>query len=123
LPTHCLNPKDIFLNLTNSGQVLFKSMTLGQKIKELREEVGLKQRELASKLNIGEGFLSKVENNQKLLKRDDLKKLSEIFNIEQSELETLWLGTKVYDLIKNETCSLGAIKVAEEQVKYNSVSK
>lgn len=98
-------------------------MTLGQKIKELREEVGLKQRELASKLNIGEGFLSKVENNQKLLKRDDLKKLSEIFNIEQSELETLWLGTKVYDLIKNERCSLGAIKVAEEQVKYNSVSK
>jgi len=98
-------------------------MTIGQKIKELREEVGLKQRELASKLNIGEGFLSKVENNQKLLKRDDLKKLSEIFNIEQSELETLWLGTKVYDLIKNETYSLDAIKVAEEQVKYDNISK
>ena len=95
-------------------------MTIGKRIKELRESSGLLQRELAAKLNIGEGFLSKVENDQKLLKRDDLMILSHIFNVDLSELETLWLANKLYDLIKNENNGLNALKVAEEQVVYKS---
>ena len=94
-------------------------MTIAQKIKQLREESGMKQRELAAKLDIGEGFLSKVENDRKLLKREDLKKLSKLFNVVQSDLETLWLANKVYDLIKDENQGLDALKVAEEQVKYS----
>lgn len=93
-------------------------MTIGQRIKQLREKSGMKQRELASKLDIGEGFLSKVENNQKLIKREDLKKISEFFNVKHSDLETLWLANKVYDLIKDENLGLQALKVAEEQAKY-----
>lgn len=93
-------------------------MTIGQKIRQLREESGMKQRELAAKLDIGEGFLSRVENDQKLLKRDDLKKLSKLFKIKCTDLETLWLANKVYDLIKDENQGLDALKVAEEQAKY-----
>jgi len=93
-------------------------MTIGQKIRQLREESGMKQRELAAKLDIGEGFLSKVENDQKLLKRDDLMKLSKLFKIKCADLETLWLANKVYDLIKDENQGLDALKVAEEQAKY-----
>jgi transcriptional regulator with XRE-family HTH domain len=95
-------------------------MTIGQKIKHLRELSGMRQRELASKLNIGEGFLSKVENDQKQIKRDDLKKLSEIFKFPHNDLITLWLAHKVYEVIKNENQGLGALKVAEEQAKYKS---
>jgi len=93
-------------------------VTIGKKIKELREASGLLQRELAAKLNIGEGFLSKVENDQKHLKRDDLKILSKLFNVKLSELETLWLGNKLYDFIKDERYGLEAMKVAEEKVLY-----
>jgi len=106
------------LNLTIFGQVYYKSMTIGQKIRQLREESGMKQRELAAKLDIGEGFLSKVENDQKPLKREDLSKLSKLFNVKHSDLETLWLANKVYDLIKNEKQGLDALKVAEEQAKH-----
>lgn len=81
------------------------------------------QRELASKLSIGEGFLSKIEHEQKLPKREDLQKLSRIFNVSIIELETLWLGSKLYDLIKNEYHSLDALKVAEEQIKYRKNKK
>jgi len=95
-------------------------VTIGKRIKELRESSGLLQRELAAKLNIGEGFLSKVENDQKLLKRDDLMILSRLFNVDLSELETLWLANKLYDLIKNENNGLNALKVAEEQVVYKT---
>jgi transcriptional regulator with XRE-family HTH domain len=94
-------------------------MTIGQKIRQLREEAGMKQRELAAKLDIGEGFLSKVENDQKLLKREDLKKISKIYKVQLFDLETLWLANKVYELIKDENQGLDALKVAEEQLKYS----
>lgn len=94
-------------------------MTLGQKIKQLRESSGMLQRELASKLEIGDGFLSKVERGQKTLKREDLKTLSSLFNYPFEQLEALWIGTKIYGMVKNEVESLNALKVAEEQIKYN----
>ena len=81
------------------------------------------QRKLATRLEIGEGFLSKVENNQKQLKRDDLKKLSKIFKVPLVELETLWLANKVYDLVKNEGQGSDALKVAEKQLKYRKRNK
>jgi transcriptional regulator with XRE-family HTH domain len=64
------------------------------------------QRELASKLEIGDGFLSKVENNQKTLKREHLIKISELFNCSLSELEALWIGTKLYEIVKDEHAKL-----------------
>ena len=96
-------------------------MTLGQKIRELRENAGLKQRELAYQLGIGEGFLSKVENDQKPIKRDDLSKLSKIFKTPIDELNSLWLANKVYSIVRDEESALTALKVAEEQITYNTL--
>jgi len=93
-------------------------MTLGQKIRELRESNGMYQRQLAAILEIGDGFLSKVETDQKALKREHLKTISETFNCSFSELEALWIGSKVYYIIKDEKEGLNALKVAEEQIKY-----
>jgi transcriptional regulator with XRE-family HTH domain len=98
-------------------------MTLGQKIKELRESTGMFQRQLASILEIGDGFLSKVENDQKALKREHLKTISKIFNCSFSELEALWIGSKVYDIVKDEKEGMNALKVAEEQIKYEKKNK
>jgi transcriptional regulator with XRE-family HTH domain len=93
-------------------------MILGQKIKELRESSGMLQRELASKLEIGDGFLSKVESNQKTLKREHLITLSKIFNYPFSELNALWIGTKLYEIVKDEQEGLNALKVAEQELSY-----
>lgn len=93
-------------------------MTLGRKIKELRESKGMFQRQLASILQIGDGFLSKVESDQKTLKRGHLKTISETFNYSFSELEALWIGSKIYDIVKDEKEGMNALKVAEEQLKY-----
>lgn len=93
-------------------------MTLGQKIRELRERSGMLQRELAAKLEIGDGFLSKVENSQKTLKREHLTKIGALFNYSISELEALWIGTKLYEIVKDEQEALNALKVAEQEIKY-----
>jgi len=115
------NNQNNLLLLTKIRQVQKDTMTLGQKIKELREQAGLKQRELAYQLGIGEGFLSKVENDQKPLKREDLTKLHKLFKIPIEELESLWLANKLYSIVRDEESALTALKVAEEQVKYKSL--
>lgn len=97
-------------------------MTLGHKIRELREDAGMLQRELAAKLKIGDGFLSKVESNQKTLKREHLLTISKIFKCSFAELDALWIGTKLYDMVKNEQEGLNALKVAEEQLTYEKLT-
>ncbi len=96
-------------------------MTLGQKIKELRESSGMFQRQLAAILEIGDGYLSKVESDQKAIKREHLKTISETFNFSFEELEALWIATKIYDIVKNEKEGLNALKAAEEQIKYKTL--
>src|SRR5699024_1818875 len=93
-------------------------MTSGCKIKELRESVGMLQRELAAILKVGEGFLSKIERDKKPLKREHLETISKTFNYSFSELESLWIATKIYDIVKDEEQGLNALRVAEEQIKY-----
>ena len=95
-------------------------MSIDNKIKDLRGNVGMLQRELAAKLCIGEGFLSKIENNQKLPKRGDLKIISKLFQTDISELETLWLANKIYEIIKEEDQAMAALKVAEQKIKYRN---
>lgn len=96
-------------------------MTLGQKIRELREKNGMFQRQLAAILQIGDGYLSKVESDQKAIKREHLKTISNTFNFSFEELEALWIATKVYDIVKNEKEGLNALKAAEEQIKYKTL--
>lgn len=96
-------------------------MTLGQKIKELRESSGMFQRQLAAILEVGDGYLSKVESDQKAIKREHLKTISKAFNFSFEELEALWIATKIYDIVKDEKEGLNALKVAEEQIKYKTI--
>lgn len=108
------------LNLTNIGKVNFRKMTIGLKIKSLREEAGMLQRELAYKLNVGDAFISKVERNQKVLKKEHLKTLSELFKISYSELETLWMASKVLYIVQGEEKAIDILKVAEKELKYGN---
>jgi transcriptional regulator with XRE-family HTH domain len=98
-------------------------MTIGQKIKSLRLASLTTQRELAHVLCIGEAYLSKIENDQKPLRREDLKLLSEYFQTPKRQLEILWLATKVYSILKDEKTALTVIKVAEEQLTYGNEKK
>lgn len=93
-------------------------MTIGQKIRELREEAQMLQRELAYKLEVGDAYLSKIERNQKNLKKEHLKTISTLFKYSYEELETLWLANKVYDIIKDEKNALEVLKVAEQELSY-----
>jgi len=86
---------------------------LGAKLRQLRVESGLLQREVASELQVDIAYVSKIENNEKPLSRLHLRKLALLFRISEEELNTFWLADKILNLTKDESLANGAIKLAQ----------
>lgn len=93
-------------------------MLFGSKIKELREEQGVLQRQLAALLEIDTPMFSKIERGDRRAKREQVIKLAEYLHQDEKEMLTLWLADKVLDAVDGELelCS-DAITVAQEQIK------
>lgn len=88
-------------------------MTLEQKIKDFYKNSRMFQRELASGFQFGDEFLSKIESNQKTLKREYVLTLNRMFNYPFSDLNALWIETKPYGIVKDEQKKFNTWKVAE----------
>jgi Helix-turn-helix. len=98
-------------------------MQFGERIRELRESKELLQRQLAASLEIDTPMFSKIERGQRRAKREQVLLLAELLDTNVNDLLTLWLADQVYDLVKDEEIAAQALKVAEEEVKYNAKSK
>lgn len=56
-------------------------MTLGEKVRFVREKAGLTTEEFARRLDVSQSYISHVENNRRLLGRDRIVALSKTFAI------------------------------------------
>lgn len=96
------------------------NMLFGNKIKELREEQGLLQRQLAAALEIDTPMFSKIERGDRRAKREHVIKLAEYLHKDEKEMLTLWLADKFIDAVEDEQerdlCN-DAIIVAQEKMK------
>lgn len=91
-------------------------MLLGNKIKELREEHGVLQRQLAALLEIDTPMFSKIERGNRYAKRTQVIQLAEYFKIDKNELLTLWLADKILDVVENENeLKLAAMAIAQSE--------
>ena len=90
-------------------------MLFGKKIRELRDENGVLQRQLAALLEIDTPMFSKIERGDRRAKREQVIKLAEYFHQDENEMLTLWLADKVLD--GEQELSSQAIEVAQEQIK------
>lgn len=70
-------------------------MLLGEKIKELRDEHGVLQRQLAALLEIDTPMFSKIERGDRRAKRTQVIQLAEYFKIDKNELLTLWVNLTI----------------------------
>ena len=92
-------------------------MLLGQKIKELRLENGVLQRQLASFLEIDPPMFSKIERGDRRAKRIQVVQIANDFNVDEKELLTLWVADKVLDAVEDEEeLKWDAIKVAQSSI-------
>lgn len=92
-------------------------MLFGNKIKELRDEQGLLQRQLAAALEIDTPMFSKIERGDRRAKREQVIKLAELLHQDENEMLTLWLADKVLDVIEGEEeIGNNAINIAQGQI-------
>ncbi|MGH6668202.1 helix-turn-helix domain-containing protein [Bacteroides hominis] len=92
-------------------------MLLGKKIRELRDENGVSQRQLATLLEIDTPMFSKIERGDRRAKRMQVIQLVNYFHVDGKELLTLWVVDKVLDAVENEDeLKQVAIKVAQEEI-------
>lgn len=78
-------------------------MLFANKIRRLREEQQLFQRQLAAALEIDTPMYSKIERGDRPAKREQVIAIAKILTTDENELLTLWLADKILDVIENET--------------------
>lgn len=77
-------------------------MLFANKIRQLREEKKLLQRQLVASLEIDTPMYSKIERGDRSAKRSQVIKLAELLHIDSKELLTLWLADQVSVVVANE---------------------
>lgn len=92
--------------------------SFGEFVRELRVQKGLNQTELAAKIGLDSGGLSKVENGKKKLKEEKLILLSEALGVSESTLKTEYFSEKFAKESFMYKCSESVFQLAEEKAKY-----
>lgn len=94
-------------------------MLFGDKIRELRDEQGLLQRQLAAALEIDTPMFSKIERRDRRAKREQVIKLAELLHQDENEMLKLWLADKVIEAVGTENDQVlkrDAIEVAQKTI-------
>lgn len=93
------------------------NVLFGNRIKEIRAEQDVRQRQLADMLDIDVPMYSKIERGERRAKREQVVKLAEFLNQDKTEFLSLWLADKVLDAVESEDAiNLGAIKLARDRI-------
>ena len=92
-------------------------MLLGNKIKSLRDEQGILQRQVAAYLEIDTPMFSKIERGDRRAKRCQVIQMATYFKVDKKEMLTLWLADKVLDALEDEDeLKLTAIETAKSKL-------
>jgi transcriptional regulator with XRE-family HTH domain len=92
------------------------STIFGNKIKTIREEKQMPQRQLASALEIDTATYCKIEKGDRRAKREQVFILSELLEVDSKELIRLWSADKVYDIIAEEDEATQILNVVAESI-------
>lgn len=89
----------------------------GERLKQLREQNKLLQRQVASLLEIDTPMLSKIERGERKARKEQVIQFAKVMKIDKEELITLWLADQIYDVIKGEDLASKAMDVAQQELK------
>jgi len=92
------------------------SILLGNKLKALREEKQMPQRQLAAALEIDTATYCKIEKGDRRAKREQVNTLAELLNFDKKELIRLWSADKVYEIIADEDDASQILNVVAENI-------
>jgi transcriptional regulator with XRE-family HTH domain len=96
----------------------YNAMLFGNRIRQLREEKQMLQRQFAAALEIDTPMYSKIERGERRAKREQVIALAEIFNVNPNEFLTLWIADRIIEAIEDEKELAGkALIVTQKYLK------
>lgn len=93
------------------------SNTLGQILRELREEKSLLLRQVAAALEMDTALLSKFERDERKPNKEQVLTFAKYYNANADELLLAWLSDKIANDVQNEDLATQALKEAGKKVE------
>lgn len=98
-------------------------MLFAEKIRKLREEQQLPQRQLAAALEIDTATYCKIEKGDRKAKREQVAVIAKLLGYNKDELLSAWLADKVYDIVGDEENARYIFDIVTEKVAEYSRTK
>lgn len=96
-------------------------MLFADRIKQLREQKQMPQRQLAAALEIDTATYCKIERGERRAKREQVSILAELLEIDKDQLLNLWLAEQIYSVVKDEENAEKVLDIVHESViEYKS---
>lgn len=92
--------------------------TVGDVIRNKREELGLLLRHVSAKLDIDQAILSKIERGERKPSKQMIIQLADVLQLDKKELLVDYLSEKIALELAHEECATQALKIAEKKVRY-----
>jgi len=97
--------------------------SLGELLKEKRQESGLILRKVAAIVDIDQSLISKFEKNERIPTKQQITRLANFYKIELKELLIKWYSQKIYDVLEDQEDAIQILKVAEARIAYKIKKK
>ena len=92
----------LFVLLPNNVKTQKSKFMFSERIKELRVQNQMPQRQLAAALDIDTATYCKIEKGERRAKKEQVSILSKLFNVNAEQLLTLWLADQVSAVVSSE---------------------
>lgn len=95
--------------------------TIGELLRQLREEQQQLLREVAASIRIDQALLSKIERGERLPNKEQVLKFAKHFKTEKNELIVAWLSDKLVNELGDEDLAKEALKIAGQKVERKKI--
>ena len=93
------------------------STIFGDKIRMLREEKQIPQRQLAAALEIDTATYCKIEKGDRRAKREQVTILADLLEVNSIDLLRLWSADKVYEIIAEEEGATQILNIVADSIE------
>jgi len=96
-------------------------MLFADRIKQLREQKQMPQRQLAAALEIDTATYCKIERGERRAKREQVSTLADLLETDKDQLLNFWLAEQIYSVVKDEENAEKVLDIVHESViEYKS---
>ncbi|MEO8962807.1 MAG: helix-turn-helix transcriptional regulator [Ginsengibacter sp.] len=95
--------------------------SIGEILRQLREEQKQFLREVAAGIGIDQALLSKIERSERLPSKAQVLEFAKYFKVEKDELIVAWLSDKLVNELRDEDLAKKALKIAEQKIEMKNI--